>query len=170
MSKAFTRENDTEEDEPPPLRNTLPRRARNYVTAEGAQRWQAELKRLAEQERPVLMAAKENHGGEDAARLLRRLDARVRELTERLESAEVMPVPVPPPAEVQFGATVKVRDDLGHEAEYRIVGVDEADYERGWVSWASPMARTLLQAMPGDRVPLSTPAGERMLEVLSVRY
>jgi transcription elongation factor GreB len=148
----------------------LPRRARNYVTAEGAERWQAELKQLLEQERPALVAEKESQGGEEAARSLRRLDARIRELTERVESAEIMHTPVPPPTEVQFGATVKVRDDLGHEAEYRIVGVDEADFDRGWVSWASPIARTLLQAVPGERVPLSTPGGERMLEVLSVRY
>jgi transcription elongation factor GreB len=170
MSKAFTRESDTEEDEPPLVRSTLPRRARNYVTAEGAEQWQAELKRLIEEERPALANGKGSGGGEDSARSLKRIDARIRELTERIESAEIMRVPVPPPAEVQFGATVEVRDDLGQEAEYRIVGVDEADFERGWVSWASPIARTLLQARPGERVPLSTPGGERILEVLSVRY
>jgi transcription elongation factor GreB len=51
-----------------------------------------------------------------------------------------------------------------------IVGIDEADAAQGRISWVSPMARALLKAREGDAVTLRTPAGERHLEVLQVRY
>ena len=53
---------------------------------------------------------------------------------------------------------------------YRIVGVDEADPERGWISWVSPIARALLSAQTGDRVRLTLPAGEKELEIVDVTY
>lgn len=61
--------------------------------------------------------------------------------------------------------TVVVRDG-SEEFRYRIVGVDEADFDRGWVGWQSPLARALLGRRIGERVTLLTPAGERSLEVL----
>jgi transcription elongation factor GreB len=80
----------------------------------------------------------------------------------------VVPPPVGRPEEVQFGVTVTVRADSGELEQYRIVGVDEVDFAKGWVSWASPIARALMQARVGDRVALETPAGERVLEVVAI--
>ena len=49
-----------------------------------------------------------------------------------------------------------------------IVGVDEIDTARGYISWVSPMARALLKAREGDTVTLRTPAGAEQLEVVRV--
>ena len=51
-----------------------------------------------------------------------------------------------------------------------IVGVDEANFEAGLVSWVSPIARGLLKAREGDLVKLRTPAGEDTIEVVAIRY
>ncbi len=63
-----------------------------------------------------------------------------------------------------------VRDSTGEESTYRIVGVDETDFDRGWVSWQSPIARALLNARRGERVPFSFPSGEEELEIVAVSY
>ena len=81
---------------------------------------------------------------------------------------------VPPPAErdgvVRFGATVTVRERSGTEERYRIVGVDEMDIDRGWVSWLSPIAKALLNARLGRRVRFKFPSGEKELEIIRVEY
>ena len=51
-----------------------------------------------------------------------------------------------------------------------IVGVDEIDTARGYISWVSPMARALLKAREGDTVTLNTPGGVEDLDILQVRY
>jgi len=66
-------------------------------------------------------------------------------------NAVVVPPPAEPTDEVRFGATVTVRDAAG-ETTYRIVGVDETDAARGWISWRSPLAQALLQTRVGARV------------------
>ena len=71
---------------------------------------------------------------------------------------------------VRFGATVTVRESDGNEASYRIVGVDEVDLDRGWVSWVSPIAKALLNSKQGERIRFKFPSGEETLEVLDVRY
>ena len=62
------------------------------------------------------------------------------------------------------------RDAAGEESTYRIVGVDEADVDRDWVSWVSPIARALLNARLGQRVRFRFPAGEDELEVVRIEY
>jgi transcription elongation factor GreB len=52
----------------------------------------------------------------------------------------------------------------------RIVGIDEADLERGEVSWISPIARALLKARLGDEVDLRTPTGLEKIEVIAIEY
>jgi transcription elongation factor GreB len=58
----------------------------------------------------------------------------------------------------------------GPEKIYRIVGIDEADIERGHISWTSPLARALLDGRSGDVVKVRTPAGEQELEIVEVCY
>jgi len=152
MSKAFTREDDRPEPEPPRrLASLLPPGAQNYLTRESATRFRAELDALVAQERP---------GSE-----------RIQELTRILESAVVVDPPSEPIDVVRFGATVTVRTlPDGEPARYRIVGVDEADVARGWISWVSPVAKALLSAGAGDRVRAVLPSGEKELEILDVNY
>jgi transcription elongation factor GreB len=52
----------------------------------------------------------------------------------------------------------------------RIVGLDETDLGKGYISWISPVARALIKAREGDTVSLVTPGGREELEILEVRY
>ena len=72
--------------------------------------------------------------------------------------------------QVFFGATVTYARERGTERTITIVGVDEADLDRGQVSWVSPIARALMKAREGDIVELRTPAGIEHIEVLAIRY
>ena len=69
-----------------------------------------------------------------------------------------------------FGATVTYAEEDDTEHTVRIVGVDEAQLERGEVSWISPIARALLKAHEGDVIELSAPGGIKSIEVVKIRY
>jgi transcription elongation factor GreB len=170
MSKAFTREETEGPDIPdlPPLTSVLPSGAKNYITSSGAQSLRDELARLVNTIRPSLVVAADDP---DAKRQLAALDQRIYRLEQGLQSAEV--VPTPEGAEVNtvsFGATVTVRETSGEESSYRIVGVDETDFDRGWVSWLSPIARALMNAKVGERVRFKIPAGETELKIVAISY
>jgi len=169
MSKAFTREENDGRDLPdlPPPVAILPEGARNYITAAGAENLRRDLAELVNQKRPALVAATDDP---EAKRQLTALDQRIYQLEQSLQSAEVLAPPAGEPDTVRFGATVTVRDSTGEESTYRIVGVDETDFDRGWVSWQSPIARALLNARRGERVPFSFPSGEEELEIVVVSY
>jgi transcription elongation factor GreB len=165
MSKAFTRENDSEELPAAPRRSSpLPPGAKNYLTADGAQRLRGELQRCIERRARVV------GDSADAKLELQKIDQHIAALQTVLDSAVVTSPPEKPWDEVRFGASVKVRDTAGEESTYRIVGVDETDIDRDWVSWVSPIARALLNARVGQRVRFRVPAGERELEILSIAY
>lgn len=169
MSKAFTREESDGPDLPDlrPTVSTLPEGARNYMTAAGAQRLRDELAQLANEKRPPLAAATDDP---EAKRQLAVLDRRIRQLEQSLQSAEIVPRPESTPDTVRFGATVTVRERSGEESTYRIVGADETDFDRGWVSAQSPIARALLNAKLGARVRFRFPSGEEDLEIIAIGY
>jgi len=186
MNKAFTRENDAapDDDEDAESVSPLPAGARNYMTPGGHARLRDELDRLVGRERPELVAVvswaagngdrSENGDYIYGKKRLREIDRRIRFLIRRLDAAEV----VDPAArrddesanQVFFGATVTVADARGQERTISIVGVDEIDTDRGYVSWVSPIARAVLKAREGDTVTLRTPGGVEELEVVAVRY
>jgi transcription elongation factor GreB len=154
MSKAFTRESDDLPERPALQRpaSALPPGAKNYFTRSGVDNLQRELEALA--------------SAPDSSSVRQRIF----EIQQSLQSAVVNPPPSPPWEQVLFGATVTVRDQRGGETTYRIVGVDETDMDRGWISWCSPLARALLKARVSDRVRFRAPAGEQNLEIIVVRY
>ena len=183
MSKAFTKETDQDDDDLETA-SPLPAGTRNYMTPGGFARMKAELEALVQTERPQLVATvawaagngdrSENGDYIYGKKRLREIDRRIRFLIRRLDAAEV----VDPCArrdddsadQVFFGATVAVRDAHGRERTISIVGVDEIDTDRGYVSWISPIARALIKAREGDSVTLRTPSGTEEIEVISVRY
>ena len=169
MSKAFTREDDNAPELPdlPPLTSTLAPGAKNYITAAGAQKLRDELQRLVEVTRPELAEASDDP---DAKRQLARLDQRIMQLEESLQLAEIVPTASGPADVVRFGATVTVRESDGTETGYRIVGVDETDMDRNWVSWISPIAKALLNGKRGERIRFKFPSGEETLEIVDIRY
>ena len=169
MSKAFVRESDSDDlPELPPTPSPLPPGAKNYFTAGGVARIRDELARLTDIERPPLVATAASDI--DAKRELQTLNQRIRYLQNSLQTAEVVTPPSGPADIVRFGATVTVRETNGPEIRYRIVGVDETDLDRNWVSWLSPIARALLNARPGQRVPFKAPRGQRELEIVAIEY
>jgi transcription elongation factor GreB len=180
MSKAFTRETDTEEDEElglPPL----PAGGKNYITPRGYARLRAELLQLIDEERPKVVdvvhwAASNGDRSENGdyiygKKRLREIDRRIRFLTKRLEIAEVTDPSVHAGRDqVFFGATVTYAEESGQQRTVTILGIDEADSAQAQVSWISPIARALLKARVGDVVKLVTPAGVQEVEVLRVEY
>lgn len=180
MSKAFTRETDTDDDELEPAAR-LPLGVKNYITPNGYRKLKEELEQLWKVERPALVqtitwAASNGDRSENGdyiygKKRLREIDRRVRFLRKRLEQAEVVdPAQRGDCDQVFFGATVTVCNSDGSENVYSIVGVDEADVARGRISWVSPLARALLKLREGDMVQLRTPVGVNELEVLTVSY
>ena len=169
MSKAFTREDDNAPELPdlPPLTSSLAPGAKNYITPAGAQKLRDELQHLLENARPALVDAEDDP---DAKRQLARLDQRIMQLEESLQSAEVVPSPSGPADVVRFGAAVTVRESNGTETSYRIVGVDETDMDRNWVSWMSPIAKALLNGKRGEHMRFKFPSGEETLEIIEIRY
>jgi len=180
MSKAFVKESDDEAELPDDL-PAIPTGVKNYMTPEGHRRLQQELRLLVRDERPkivdiVAWAAGNGDRSENGDYLygkkrLREIDRRIRFLTKRLEAAEIVdPARQTRHDQVFFGATVTYADAHGGEKTVTIVGIDEADMERGQVSWMSPVARALLKAHAGDVVTLRTPAGSEEIEVIEIRY
>jgi transcription elongation factor GreB len=180
MSKAFVRESDTEEDLPdePEVR---PAGKKNYMTPKGFRDLQDEFKHLMRVERPkvvevVSWAAGNGDRSENGdyiygKKRLREIDRRIRFLTKRMESAEVVdPAQQKNRNRVFFGATVTYVNDRDEEKTVTIVGIDEADLAHGRISWISPVARALLKAEVGDVVEVRTPAGGDSLEVIDIRY
>jgi transcription elongation factor GreB len=186
MNKAFTREDDSDSDIGDDVEDTsaLPEGSRNYMTPGGFVRLKAELATLVEQERPGVVAIvswaagngdrSENGDYIYGKKRLREIDRRIRFLIRRLDNAEVVDPVTRRDADnddqIFFGATVTVRGREGAERTISIVGVDEIDTGRGYVSWVSPIARALIKAREGDVVTLKTPGGAEELEILAVRY
>ncbi len=179
MNKAFIRESDDDEevdDAPQPLQGV-----KNYITPKGYQRLKDEFDQLWKVDRPevvkiVSWAASNGDRSENGdyiygKRRLREIDRRLRFLSRRLDNAEVIdPKQRGECDQVFFGATVTVCNPRGEELTYSIVGIDEAEPGRGWISWISPLARALLKAREGDVVSLQTPGGLEELEVVEIRY
>jgi transcription elongation factor GreB len=179
MSKAFTRESETEDDEvglPP-----LPAGGKNYITPKGYAALRAELFDLIDNERPKVVdivhwAASNGDRSENGdyiygKKRLREIDRRIRFLTKRLEIAEVTDPSVHlGKDQVFFGATVTYVQEAGDERTVTILGIDEADSLKGEVTWISPIARALIKAREGDVVKLVTPLGVQEVEVLRVLY
>jgi transcription elongation factor GreB len=188
MSKAFTKEtdNDDEQDDVAAEESAHAQLAgvKNYITPSGLQRLRDELRFLLTRERRavtqvVAWAASNGDRSENAdyqygKRRLRQIDRRIRFLTKRIDAAEVVDPEAPragrAATHVFFGATVRYVNAAGAERLVRIVGLDELDLDRNYISWMSPLARALMKSGPGDSVALHAPGGTEQLDILEVRY
>jgi transcription elongation factor GreA len=151
------------------------------MTPEGNGRLKEELKNLKEVERPKISreigvarehgdlsenaeyhAAKERQGW---------IEARIKDLEDKLSRAEIIDPSKLSGSKVAFGATVKLSNvDTEEETVYRLVGADEANLDQGSISITSPLARALIGREVGDEVKVRMPAGERLYEILEVEY
>ncbi len=177
MSSQIPQQPDDEDDDVP----ALPRGLKNYISPAGYARLRTELKHLLDEARPevvrtVSWAASNGDRSENGdyiygKRRLREIDRRIRFLTKRLDSAEVVDnAQREATDQVFFGATVTYVDGEGEERTITIVGMDEVDPRRHRVSWIAPVSRALLKSRVGDVVRFESPRGAEELDIVDVRY
>jgi len=156
-----------------------PEKSSPYITAEGAARLRAELKELWKTRRPEVVralaaAAAEGDRSENAEYTYRKkqlgeIDRRVRYLSRRLDVLKVVDAVPRDTSKVRFGAWVRYADG-SRVRSVRIVGADEIDAARGWISVDSPVARALLGRAAGDEVVVEAPEGRLRLCVEAVCF
>jgi len=152
----------------------------DYITREGWDRLDKELKYLWKEERPkvtkaVSEAAALGDRSENAEYIygkkrLREIDRRVRFLDKRLEKLTIVYPNPQQEGKVFFGAWVTLIDEDDKEVTYRLVGPDEWDVKKGEISIDSPMARALLGKKVDDEITVKVPDGERYLEIVKIWY
>lgn len=160
----------------PPMPKAAP-----YITSEGRDNLMAELRHLSYSLRPEVTkalseAAAEGDRSENAEYIyrkkqLREIDRRIRYLVKRLEVVKAVDSKPTDQSRVFFGAWVELENlDTGDIVHYRLVGADELDLEKGWISIDSPMAKALLKKQEGDEVAVSRPKGDAVFDILRVQY
>jgi len=179
MSKAFTKEDDDQDDGPDAELQSLPV-LKNYITPKGFSRLKQELHELLNTARPDLVqvvswAASNGDRSENGDYLygkkkLREIDRRIRFLTKRMEIAEIIDPAKIQSSRVQFGATVTFQNEDGVRKKVSIIGIDEIDPAQGKISWISPLAKVLLNQEVGEAITFISPKGEEELEILSIEY
>src|SRR5215510_12688532 len=155
-------------------------RGSKFITPEGANRLKSELDHLWRVLRPqvtqaVSEAAAQGDRSENAEyiygkRQLREIDRRVRFLRQRLDGMTVVDQPPKDRLRVFFGAWVMLEDDDGGQVEYRIVGPDEFDVARHYLSMDSPLGKVLMRKTLDDEVQVEVPGGVKTYAVVGVRY
>ena len=149
-----------------------------YITAEGYQSLQDELKglwqRRAEVVKALAAAAAEGDRSENAEYIYRKkelggIDYRIRYLQKRLPKLNVVQMS-PAREQVFFGAWVSMQRDDGNRVEYRIVGADEADAKRDSISIDSPLARALLKKQVKDEIELTIEERSERFIIERIRY
>jgi len=152
----------------------------SYITPDGHKRLHDELSFLWKTKRPqvtqaVAEAAAMGDRSENAEyiygkRQLRQIDSRIRFLKKRLEKLVVVDRKPGDMSKVYFGAFVEMEDTEGNSFQYRIVGPDETDSEKNFISIDSPMAKALMRRSEGDEVTVVRPSGTMTFVVTSIRY
>ena len=151
-----------------------------YITAAGEKLLKAELRRLWKVERPQLTqqvadAAALGDRSENAEYIygkkrLREIDRRVRYLSKRLEDMTVVSRPPDDPGRIFFGAFVTLEDGGGETVRYRLVGPDEIDPQKGYISIDSPMGKALLGKTINSEIEIESPAGHKNYYVTAIDY
>ena len=152
----------------------------NYITPTGFESLRSEFKQLFHEERPkvvetVAWAAGNGDRSENGdyiygKKRLREIDRRLRFLSRRIESAQVIDPAQQKSEKVVFGATLTVIGEDETEVTYQIVGEDEIDTSGGKISWKSPMAKALLGKSVGDEVLVKRPKGDVWVEIIDLNY
>lgn len=167
MSRAFVKEGDGESD-PGALPELPISEHPNYVTPRGMMLLRARLNEAGRALQALDRAVEREAVGAKLERA--HVQREMRWLQARILGAITIAPERQPADRVAFGARVEIADDDGREHRYRIVGEDEADPERGLISWVSPLARALHGARVGDSVVWKRPAGDLNVEVLAIEY
>lgn len=150
-----------------------------YITGDGYDALQLELNELWSRRKEVTKAlsaaAAEGDRSENAEYIYRKkelagIDRRIRYLQKRLPELTVVRTTPTDMEQVFFGAWVTLEDSDGNEATHRIVGPDEFDPAKSWISMDSPMARALMKKRIDDEVEVETPKGRVAYFIIAVSY
>jgi len=151
-----------------------------YITPEGQKSLSEELSYLWKIKRPavtqaVAEAAAMGDRSENAEYIygkkqLRQIDSRIRFLSKRLRELIIVDRIPGDTSRVFFGAWVELEDTAGNMHRYRLVGPDEFDPDRGYISIDSPMAKALLRKTAGEEIVVSSPSGTAAFVITSVNY
>jgi transcription elongation factor GreA len=150
------------------------------MTPGGAQKLRDELVRLKE-ERPKISRAigtarehgdlKENAEYHAAKEQQGLVEARIKDIEDKLSRAEVIDPTRLSGDKVRFGAVVLLTNlDTDEEHTYQIVGADEADLKNGTISVSAPLSRALIGKSTGDEVVVTLPGGTRRYEIGSIEF
>lgn len=151
-----------------------------YITAEGQRALSEEWRYLWKTLRPevtaaLAAAAAEGDRSENAEYIYRKkqlgeIDRRVRYLSKRLDAVKVISDRPRDTRAVYFGAKIEIEDEAGQRFRYRVVGADEIDAARGYISIDSPLARSLLKKRIGDEVVVELPGGTATYVLIRIDY
>jgi len=151
-----------------------------YITKDGAITLRKELQYLWTVKRPevtqaVSEAAAQGDRSENAEYIygkkqLREIDRRVRFLRKRLDVLKVVENLPPDQSKVFFGAWITLEDNEGLEGKIRIVGPDEFDPAKSFISLDSPLAKALIGKSVEDEVVVNTPSGDKVYYILEINY
>lgn len=152
------------------------------ITKRGAEKLKAELQQLKTVERPAIIAAiaearaqgdlSENAEYEAAKDRQGFIEGRIKDVEGKLSAAQIIdPTVLHLDGKVVFASTVVLEDeDTATQVTYQIVGEDEADIKLGLLNFSSPIARALIGKSEGDVVKVQTPGGQKVYEIIEVRY
>ena len=151
-----------------------------YITNEGEKILKDELHQLWKVERPqvtqsVSEAAALGDRSENAEYIygkkrLREIDRRVRYLSKRLEEVTVVSAPPDDQSKIYFGAYVTLEEDTGNKTRYRLVGPDEIDPRKGYISIDSPLGTQLLGKSIDAELLIDLPTGAHNYFVINIEY
>lgn len=150
-----------------------------YITAQGMIHLNEELEARWQRRRDVVRAlsaaAAEGDRSENAEYIyrkkeLRGIDRRIRYLQKRMPDLRVIAESPDDGDTVFFAAWIRLEREQGDEVEYRIVGPDEIDQQKGNISLDSPLAKALLGKQVGDEVTIKVLEGQKTYAILAIRY
>jgi transcription elongation factor GreB len=150
-----------------------------YITIEGMLVLEAEQKALWPRRREVVVhlsaAAAEGDRSENAEYIyrkkeLRELDRRIRYLQKRLPELIVVSEKLKTSERIFFGATIELENEDDDISVYRIVGTDELDHGKHYISIDSPLAKALMKKMRGDEVTVEIPSGRIIYIINQISY
>ena len=166
MSRGFVKEDDQQEIPMVPPRADLPEGVENYVTRAGMNALLDEKQMLIDER------SKLGNPNEDETRIaINHINAKLHLLNQRIASAKIVKLKGKFPEEIKFGAKVTLKAEANNKIQtLQIVGVDEADFSRGKISFTSPLAKALINKKVGEKALLHRAKDKLAFEILKITY
>ena len=166
MSRGFVKEDDQEEIPIVPPRADLPEGVTNYVTRAGMNELMAEKKMLLDEKKHL------DNSNENEKRIaLNFINAKLQLLNRRIAEAKIINLKEQPQNEIRFGAMITLKIEASNKIQiFQIVGVDEANFSKGKISFTSPLAKILINKKIGDSAVLKRAKEDIIFEILDIAY